>query len=151
MNNKINELKIKANILVAIQFGSIAVLLLTGPFLARQWPLMLIELFGLFLGIVSILNMGIGNTRISPLVRDETELRINYIYRWIRHPMYLAVLLTFVPLAISKPDYYRLFMMLLLIIALFMKIRLEENMLKERFSAYHEYMRKSWRLIPFIY
>lgn len=74
-------------------------------------------------------------------------------YRLVRHPGYLAALLIWVGAAVASGSVSAtIFVFVLLIITYGYRIRNEERMLIESFcSAYTDYCRQTWRLIPFIY
>jgi len=74
------------------------------------------------------------------------------IYKHIRHPCYLAMILysTGIPLIFSSLCGFLL--TLLLIPCIFYRIRIEERMLIKKFgSEYLGYMKKSKRLVPYVY
>lgn len=71
----------------------------------------------------------------------------------LRHPGYLAALLIWVGAAVALGSVRAtIFVFVLLIITYRYRIRNEEQMLIESFcSAYADYCKQTWRLIPFIY
>lgn len=74
------------------------------------------------------------------------------VYRYIRHPINLAVIIYSlgVPLIFSSLSGF--LVMLGLVPLILYRIRVEERMLIQRFgNEYLEYMKKTKRLIPFIY
>jgi protein-S-isoprenylcysteine O-methyltransferase Ste14 len=72
-------------------------------------------------------------------------------YSLIRHPMYLALLLTTLPLIIDSFSLFRLLIWLILFINLILKLNYEENLLVTELDGYVEYAKKSYRLIPYVY
>ncbi len=72
-------------------------------------------------------------------------------YSLIRHPMYLALLLTSLPLVINKFDLILLIIWLILLIDLLLKLNYEENLLIVKLAGYDQYTKQSFRLIPFLY
>ncbi len=74
------------------------------------------------------------------------------VYKYVRHPITLAALIYTpgIPVVISSA--YGFLVMLLLIPLFLYRIRIEEKMLLEKFgSDYREYMRRTKKLIPFLY
>jgi len=74
------------------------------------------------------------------------------IYKHVRHPISLAVIVydTGIPLFFSS--LYGSFIMLGLIPLILYRIKIEEKMLIQKFGdEYREYMKKTKKLIPFIY
>lgn len=75
------------------------------------------------------------------------------LYSVIRHPMYLAGLLLYCPMALVLDSFY-VFILALILTPLLLVIRIlnEEKVLKERLEGYEEYMRKvPYRIIPLIW
>ena len=103
-----NADKLKAYALVTVQMAGIAAILLTGPPLAGAVFPLLIEIAGVGLGIWAVAAMGVGNTRVAPLVKKDARLVTRGPYALIRHPMYSAVLLTLWPLVVDQFSLLRL-------------------------------------------
>ncbi len=84
-------------------------------------------------------------------LRDQ-KLVQRGVYKYVRHPITLAALIytPAIPLALSSV--YGFLVMLLLIPLFLYRIGIEETMLLEKFGCeYHDYMRKTKKLIPFLY
>lgn len=138
--------------LVIFQLTSAGLILISGPLLAGFWPSTLLQLLGLAFGIWAIVIMKRSNKfNIPPDVREGSKLVKTGIYKHIRHPMYTAVLLYFLPALIHHFSWWRLGYFSVLILTLLVKINYEERLLKNAFSEYKEYQRSSWHLIPFVY
>jgi protein-S-isoprenylcysteine O-methyltransferase len=75
------------------------------------------------------------------------------LYRWIRHPSYLGLLLAFLGLGVSMANAVTLVVILLpATAALIRRIRIEELALLEAFGVeYQAYCIGTWRLIPGVY
>ena len=140
-----------SNILITIQFAAIAAIAFTGPLIAKPWYLLVIEASGIFLGVYSIVVMRVGNFNIRPIVKTEGRMVTHGPYRIIRHPMYTSILLALIPLIIYHFTWIRLAIMLILTINLVIKMVYEESLLKAHFPHYNGYMKKSYRIIPFIF
>lgn len=135
--------------LVAIQFGAILVLLLTGPWFAHSlWGLALQGL-GVAIGLWGVLAMQRFN--IVPDPRPDCKLVCHGPYRWIRHPMYLSIILFFTPLIIEAPTTFRPGVFAILIADLLVKLSYEERLLCSRVDGYSDYCHRSKRLLPFIW
>ena len=143
--------KMIANTLVTLQFGAIAAMALTGPWIAGDWFLMIPEAAGLLLGLYAIYIMRIGNFNIRPLVKENGVLIKHGPYRFIRHPMYTAILLVLYPLLIEHFTYLRLSIMIVLTINLVIKQIFEEGLLKAHFGDYPNYMKQTKRMIPCVF
>ncbi len=138
-------------LLVALQFASLAVFALTGPWLAGMPWLLAAEFGGLLLGIWALLSVGQGNLHILPDVRAGATFVRKGPYRFIRHPMYAALLLVALALTLDQPSPPRLAALALLLAVLLIKLHYEERLLDAAFPAYARYKQETSRLIPFVY
>ncbi len=136
---------------VAIQFISLGLIAVTGPIFPSNVFLLVIELLGLGLGIWAVYIMRIGNFNITPDPLTRSKLVTSGPYRLIRHPMYLALLLTTLPLVINEFELIRVIIWLILLIDLLLKLNYEENLLVVKLAGYDQYIKQSFRLIPFLY
>jgi protein-S-isoprenylcysteine O-methyltransferase Ste14 len=143
--------KIYPYILATIQLSSLVYLLVSAPAIALDYGGILVESAGLFLGLLAIFQMGIGNFNITPRIKEDGVFVSSGIYSVIRHPMYLAQLVLLLPLVIDYFTYLRLAVWLLLLFVLFLKMNYEEKSLTVHFEGYSSYISKTKRLIPFIY
>ncbi len=138
-------------VLVTIQLSSLLFLLGSAPMLAYSPEGMLVEVTGLFLGILAIFTMRIGNFRITPLIKSGGQLVTSGIYSYIRHPMYLAQVVLVAPLVVDYFSWIRLGVIVLLCVDLLVKIRFEEKLLVAHFDGYAAYQKKTWKVLPFVY
>lgn len=73
-------------------------------------------------------------------------------YRFLRHPIYTAMLGMFLGTAIASSQYHALLGIVILVVAYFRKTRLEENILRQTFGAdYDAYERETWSLVPLLF
>ena len=84
---------------------------------------------------------------------DQTQKVITTgLYSIVRHPMYLGVLIMYLPTPLALGSYYGLIPMAFLPVALVLRILNEEKVLMENLNGYVEYCEKTrYRLIPFIW
>lgn len=83
---------------------------------------------------------------------QDHELFKHGIYKHIRHPVSLAMLVYSPGIPLFFSSLYGFLLMLGLIPCALYRIRIEENMLLEKFGEeYREYMKKTKKIIPFIY
>lgn len=136
--------------LVLLQFGLLGALLLTGPWFASSIGFTLQALGGL-LGVWAIQTMHIGHFNIIPDPKPDSDLVQAGPYKFIRHPMYMAILLVFTPLVIEHISLLRLGIWAGLVTTLLAKLHYEESLLKCRYSDYTDYQTRSHKLIPYIY
>ena len=73
-------------------------------------------------------------------------------YRFLRHPIYTAVLGMHCGTMLVSGEIHALLALMLVTVAYWRKIRLEERVLGETFgAAYDAYRRDTWALVPLIY
>ena len=142
---------LKSYTLVAIQFGALIALALTGPILARHPLLLALEIAALALGLWAILTVRIHKVSVIPDVRRGARLVSDGPYRWIRHPMYASILLGALALVLDTPTLARWAIYSVLAVDLLIKLNYEERLLLAAFPNYAAYQETSKRLIPFIY
>ena len=86
---------------------------------------------------------------VFPELKDGAQLINTGPYRIIRHPMYAALILFFIPTVLSAKGLIVVFLGLLT--TLIFKMKYEEKILKRNFAEYEKYAQKSFYLIPFVY
>jgi protein-S-isoprenylcysteine O-methyltransferase Ste14 len=137
--------------LVLLQFLALAVIAITGPWLARTRLLLLLEFAGFGLLGWALWSMRRSAPNITPDVRANAALVQDGPYRFVRHPMYLALLLITLALVLEEATPLRVVTWLLLVATLLVKLNYEERLLAARFPAYQDYQRTTKRLVPFLY
>lgn len=142
---------IKANVLVTGQFGALALLLLTAQPFHFYIPVLFLLLLSAFIAVAALSSMRHSKMRISPVPAREARLMTTGIYAYIRHPMYLAVIVFATALLSDSFSYLRLSFFIFLCIDLLVKLNWEETLLQEKFDAYRSYMNCTKRLIPYFY
>lgn len=138
-------------LLVTIQLAAIFFLLLTGPLIAMQPVWLALEILAGVVGLWALRAMGLRQLRVGPDVADKARFVKSGPYRFVRHPMYLSVLLFAGALVGNHFTWLRLAGFLILLADLVAKLTLEEKLLRERFSEYREYEKQTKRLVPFVY
>lgn len=85
-------------------------------------------------------------------VQSNQKLVTNGLYRRIRHPGYLSYLMSIVGIGLALSSIATLVLVVLIWIFLHFRIKSEEEMLLAEFGdQYRQYMKRTWKLIPFIY
>lgn len=92
----------------------------------------------------------IGNFNIVPEIKKGCSLITTGPYHYIRHPMYTSVLLLGLGALSYGFAFFKLGLMLALIIVMALKARREEKYWCESSSAYRKYQKKTKMFIPFI-
>lgn len=137
--------------LVIIQFLCIAVVFASGPLWAEAKAPFWLELAGFALGFWALVAMKPNNISIMPEVRSSAQLVRNGPYRFIRHPMYTAILVASLAVVLDSFSWYRLAVWGILLATLLVKISREESFLVQHFETYREYMTTTKKLVPFVY
>lgn len=84
-------------------------------------------------------------------LKEEHELVRNGPYRWVRHPIYTGLLFAFLGSAVALGQWRGLLAVLIVFVALWRKLRMEERWLGEIFGdAYARYRREVPALVPFL-
>lgn len=137
----------RSTLLVIGQFGCIGVLLFGGRWLLPWWAWCLLAL-GLAVFLWACLSLGGRNFTILPTPREGNELSQRGIYRFLRHPMYTAVLLCGLAVTVGAPSLWRSIALPLCTVVLILKIRHEERLLTAVHPEYPERMARVARLLP---
>ena len=107
--------------------------------------------FGGLIGLLAIGAHERGNFNIRPDVKENCELVTHGIYAYVRHPMYLSVLLMMLGVSLVYFTYYEFILYLFLVIVLLIKLFYEEGLWKCHSEEYAAYKKHTKRLIPFIF
>ena len=142
----------KSKILVGLQFFIIFLMLLPIGSQAKHPYIGLgVIAIALLIGILAIAEHKRDNFNIRPDIKDSCELVMSGIYRFVRHPMYLSVLLGMFGVAIIYCTYYEFALFLFLVTTLIVKLFYEEYLWTCHDKVYCEYIKKTKRLIPFVF
>lgn len=87
---------------------------------------------------------------VLPEPKSSGELVTRGIYRHVRHPMYLAVLLCGIAAALAYGTTAKWVLLALLAGVLALKIRREERLLLARFPDYAVYRQRTSAIIPYL-
>jgi len=141
-------ISITAGIFVAQTFRAAA--LPHGPLLASASVMLFAA--GLILRWWAIISLGRFFT-VDVTIEKDHELVERGPFRVVRHPSYTGVLLAFVGLALSLRNWAALLIILVPIGAAFLhRMNVEEDALSRALgSRYAEYMKRTKRLVPYVY
>ncbi len=110
----------------------------------------IVILFG-YLIIFFVFKQNSYASRIVAVEKNQNVISTG-LYRIVRHPMYLGVLVMFIPTPVALGSYWGLILMATIPIALVFRILNEEKVLYKELSGYKEYCQRTrFRLIPFLW
>ena len=141
----------KSYLLVGLQFICLGIILLTGPIIVSNEWLLGLECVGILIGLWAVWSMRLRNLHVFPDVQSESVLVTHGPYRFIRHPVYTALLLCTIAMVLDEFSLLRLAIWVLLGVDLVAKLMYEESLLIQHFSEYPRYQRRTARLAPFIF
>jgi protein-S-isoprenylcysteine O-methyltransferase Ste14 len=108
----------------------------------------------IFLGYILVFSVFRQNSYASRIVEVEKDQKIitTGLYSIVRHPMYIGVIVMYVPTPLALGSYWGLIPMATIPLALMFRILNEEKVLRKDLPGYTEYCQKTrYRLIPFIW
>ncbi len=108
----------------------------------------------ILLGYLIIFRVFRENSYASRIIEIDREQKVisTGLYGIVRHPMYLGVLIMYLPTPLALGSYWGLLPMALLPVTLVLRILNEEKVLSEKLEGYKHYCRKTkYRLIPYIW
>lgn len=109
------------------------------------WVLLLA---GGFVGLAALWANRPGNFNIHPHPHPKGELVRHGPYRWVRHPMYSAVLLFGLACVAAAPSVESLGYFASLSLVLLGKARIEERLMSTKHPSYSAYAAETKRLFP---
>ena len=142
------------NLLVTIQFAALATLIFLAAQKVLQQPApawaWLACWLSVTLGLWALLANRPGNFNIHPTPRADGMLIAHGPYRWIRHPMYTAVMLLGLACVLTRGDVLAWLLWGLLCLVLLAKAVLEERWMMALQPSYAHYRSRTRWFIPYL-
>jgi protein-S-isoprenylcysteine O-methyltransferase Ste14/rhodanese-related sulfurtransferase len=110
----------------------------------------LLGLGGLVLGGLSFHGLG-RNFRVYAAPRRSGTLVDTGVYAWIRHPMYIGVVMALAGYVVAWDAYLSAIPLAACAALYVLKSVKEEHLLVEKFPEYEAYRKRTWKFIPFVY
>ncbi|MFC2098156.1 methyltransferase family protein [Bacteroidota bacterium] len=112
-----------------------------------SWILLIGSILLAFFGFYLFYHYG----KPSDQMEETTELVTNGLYRYIRHPLYLSLIIGGFGCMMKDPDWIPGVLSASNLIALYMTAKLEENEMLQKFgNEYASYIKKTKMFVPFI-
>ncbi len=142
---------LKPLILTFVQYVTLIWLMVMNKWFSDNVLLLGFQIVGIILGFWAIYEMSRSRLNITPTPLSGAVLIQSGPYKLVRHPMYLALILVFVPMLITNFNLWGVIIFLIFFVNLILKMMYEEKLLFSFFDNYYAYSEKSWRLIPYVY
>ena len=137
-------------LLVFLQFTLIGLIIFLSKGFFSSLLSMLIFVLGAGLGIWALLHNKVGNFNIQPRMKEGAKLVTSGIYAFIRHPMYLSVILMSLAFVLSSVTLLQNFLFFALVFVLFLKAKREESLWLKEDEAYAKYRAGTKLFLPFL-
>ncbi len=85
---------------------------------------------------------------VAPQPRPDAKLYARGLYKYVRHPMYSAVMLFSVGYGLLHPSLIKFALALVIIVFFWIKSRHEERLLSKKYPQYEEYKKTTKAFIP---
>ena len=142
---------ITGRLLVAAQFALIGWLI--WPLTPQAWsaPALALLAASVALGVWTIWHNRPGNFNIRPEPKASGRLVTSGPYRFVRNPMYSALLLFAAAEVVAYADMWKIAAWFTLALVLLAKAMLEERGLRAQFAGYAAYAKRVRRFIPGVF
>ncbi len=140
-----------SNLLVTLQIALIAVILVAWEGRGIGTGAWIVVAAGAAIGAWALSANRLGNFNVRPEPRSGGRLVTSGPYRWIRHPMYAAILVACAGFAAGYAAPWRWAALAALAAVLVTKARIEERKMAVAHPDYAAYARRTRRFVPFIW
>lgn len=146
-----SRVALAGRLLVAAQFVLIGWLI--WPLTAQAWspPALALLACAIMLGLWAVAHNRPGNFNIRPEPKSFARLVTSGPYRYMRNPMYSALLLFGAAEVVAYRDLWKIACWIALALVLLAKAMLEERGLRALFPEYAAYARRVRRFIPGVF
>ncbi|MEZ5325005.1 MAG: rhodanese-like domain-containing protein [Verrucomicrobiales bacterium] len=138
------------SVLVALQFLALTTIALHGVPALSYWPAAAVLLLSSAFSIWAVIQMGRGTFSVHPDPSEAGQLQTRGPYRFVRHPMYAAVVAASIAVLWTNPTLLATGAFLVVLGVLHFKIRIEEAALGAKFDAFSRYVQEVPAIVPFV-
>jgi protein-S-isoprenylcysteine O-methyltransferase Ste14 len=135
----------------ALELIVVALILVTGPAVAKHPLLIFVQIAGIWIVLWVVWTNKVRKFRISLDLPSRTRFVAKGPYNFVRYPVYTAILIVTLALAVDRLEIEGFLLWLILLAVFIMDIRFEDRLYSSYFSDYSLYKGKTSRLIPFVY
>jgi protein-S-isoprenylcysteine O-methyltransferase Ste14 len=119
--------------------------------LAFDWYFLL-QVVGAGIGIWAVRSIGENNWSVYPIPNENSSISAKGVYKIVRHPMYTALVLFFLPVALRANGWFSWIVYGILVLTLVVKIIFEERQMADKHPDYLDFKKATKkRLIPFVW
>ena len=138
-------------IVTALLYISVVLIAVTGPLIVSNLILVFVEILAIWLIFLVFCTNKIIKFELNPKYGKKSRLIAKGPYKFIRYPLYTALLVLTLSLVIGYFDILRVIFWLVQLVATILKIRSDEVLLSKAFGDFSLYRQRTYRLIPFIF
>ncbi|HMS63910.1 MAG TPA: isoprenylcysteine carboxylmethyltransferase family protein [Ignavibacteria bacterium] len=135
---------------MVIQFFLLIYLFSSGCIFPSNKILLFLELFAIIFGIWAMYEFKF-RFNITPDLKENSKLMRYGPYKFVRHPMYSALIIMTLALVINDFTFFRIGAWIFLVLVLNYKSNIEEKYLNDKFTEYSDYKLKTKKLVPYIF
>jgi len=137
--------------LVFFQFLLIGLMVVFSKGLFSSIVAMTIFIVGMAIGVWALSHNKLGNFNIQPKLKEGSSLITTGVYKYVRHPMYLSVIITMFAFLVSTLTLTESSLFIALVVVLQLKAKREEALWIEKEREYLNYQKRTKRFIPFLF
>jgi protein-S-isoprenylcysteine O-methyltransferase Ste14 len=144
-----NNITLKQFVLVWIQFAAMLLIgFMQHRALAHAWPVCFVVISVLLAGSAFVAFRK-SKFSVMPEPSVNGQLITRGPYRFIRHPMYLAILMYAAGMCLHEPSWPVIIVASILFINMLIKIEMEEKLLAQQYKEdFARYSKNTYKLIP---
>lgn len=142
--------KYYTSFLVFMQFILIGLLLFLNNSIFSSIYSLIISIIGAVFGLYTLYFNRISNFNIRPDIKKDAHLITKGAYKYVRHPMYLSVVVIMLGVITVNPNILSFIVYFILIYVLYLKAIKEESLWSKNDKDYKNYKSNTKMFIPFI-